>query len=443
MLKKDNNFIKNIKQNIIALFSLFLGTALTALAALFTTIILAKHTTTEIFGNYSAIIATVTILTPMGGFGIAQYWLKLFGQHGDYGILWIKKSIIYICFSTIFIFLALSIWFAITADSNYLILVSILSSFILFKSVGTEIINSTLQIEGKYVFLASWQLFQSSFILIIILISIYFFNISLNELIISFMYLPVVIMSVLMTVFLLRKFITNRNKNIDLNKLIQLKKKENPSIINILKESAPFGFSGLFSLTYSQIGIVFVRHIEGADAAAYYSVALTFFIAAMLVPITIYHKFLLPKLHKWAFHDEKKFEKSFYLGNKIMFVLGVLAFLFLWFFSPYFVDLLFGEKYFPSIYLLQMVAINIPLVYIASSAGSLLVTRNHMKTKVYYMGAASILSLILMAPMINNFGTVGAIYANIVSNIFILAMYFYKVKKDILSKSSYEVANSG
>lgn len=79
-------------------------------------------------------------------------------------------------------------------------------------------------------------------------------------------------------------------------------------------------------------------------------------------------------------------------------------------------------------------AINIPIVYVASSAGSLLVTQEYMKIKVYYMGISALLSLILSVPMIKTFGIEGAIYTNIICNSFILCIYFYKVKKDILTK---------
>jgi O-antigen/teichoic acid export membrane protein len=198
--------------------------------------------------------------------------------------------------------------------------------------------------------------------------------------------------------------------------------------------SSTFFLTGLFYLIYYQLGVVFVRHLEGAEASAYYTVAFTFLTAALLVPSVIYQKFLLPKLHRWAYHDKEKFEKSYYYGNYIMLFLGILGFLFLWFFSPYFVNLFFGEKYQNSIHLVQLMAINIPIVYVASSVGSLLVTQEYMKIKVYYMGISALLSLILSVPMIKTYGIEGAIYTNIICNSFILCIYFYKVKKDILTK---------
>lgn len=431
MIKK----LKNISnKNIIALFSLFVGTALTAIVTILTTIIIARNTTTEVFGNYSAILATITTFAPLCGFGIAQYWLKLFGQHGFYGILWIKKSLIFVSISTLLVFILLIIWFSTTSETSYLILVSIILTFFIFKRVSLEIINSILQIQGKYIYLSIWQFIHTSLVLIIVLYLVYFTNISLNELKIVIIQFFTVIVTLAMSIYLLFNFIKKYKKNIKLRKLVNLKNEYKPSVNKIFKESAPFGFAGLFYLIYYQLGVVFIRYIEGAEASAYYTVAFTFLTAALLVPSVIYQKFLLPKLHKWAYHDKEKFEKSYYYGNYIMLTLGILGFLFLWFFAEYFVNLFFGERYDSSIQLVQVMAINIPIVYLASSAGSLLVTQEHMKTKVYYMAVTAIISLVLIIPMINYFGTIGAIYTNIICNIFILTIYFYKVKKDILIK---------
>ena len=150
-----------ISKNLIALFSLFVGTALTAVASILTTIVIARNTTTEIFGNYSAILATITTFAPLCGFGIAQYWLKLFGQHSSYGSLWIDNSLKFIIISTSLVFTSLIIWFYFTTETQYLFLTSILLSLIVFKSFSTEIINSVLQINSKYIVLSIWQLLNT------------------------------------------------------------------------------------------------------------------------------------------------------------------------------------------------------------------------------------------------------------------------------------------
>lgn len=425
---------RNIKHSLLSLLSLFLGTGLSALSGFLTKIILARNATPEIFGNYSAILITVTTLAPLCGFGIPQYWLKVFGQHSAYGVVWVKNSLSFIALSTGTIFFILIGWFLLTLDSSYLKTVAIILSFMIFSTLSTGILSSTLQIEGRYLFLSVWQLFQSSFLLISIVLLVYLFSISLNELTISIAQVSIALVATLITIPLISLFIRKQISQTDNNKLIQYQRNHAPSVIGIMKEAAPFGVAGLFYLIYYQLGVVFVRYILGGEAAGYYSVAFTFLSAALLVPGIIYQKFLLPKLHRWAYHDREKFIQSYHYGNYIMLFLGVIGAIALWLLAPYLVQWLFGIQYIAAIPLVQLMALNIPIVYVASSAGSLLVTQDHMKTKVYYMGASALISLLLSAPMILYFGTKGAIYTNILCNLFLLIIYFYKVNKTIILK---------
>ena len=419
------------KKGFLALIILFIGTGLSAIAGFTTKIVIARHTSPEVFGNYSTILTTITTLAPLCGFGISQYWLKVFGQHGAYGLVWVKHSLIFVTFSTITVFITLLVWFNLTLDNGYLILTACILSFVVFNNVGAELFNSTLQLEGKYYLLSIWQLFQSSFLLVSVLILIYLFKQPLDELNISLTQGAISLLIAILLVPLIFKFIKGQYAKTTKNRLLQYQRDYSPNITKIIKEAAPFGVAGLFYLIYYQFGVVFVRQILGAEEAGYYSVAFTFLSASLLVPGVIYQKFLLPKLHQWAYHDREKFIMSYHYGNYIMLGLGLLGLLTLWLLAPYIVPLLFGEKYDPAIFIVQLMAFNIPLVYIASSAGSLLVTQEHMKTKVKYMGLSALISVLLNYPLISLFGINGAVYTNIICNSFLLIIYFYKVNKDI------------
>lgn len=425
---------KPLIKHFLSLFYLFVGTFSSAILAMIVSIFLARHMTLQAYGNYSAMLAIITTLMPLCGFGIAQYWLKIFGEHASYAILWIKKSLEFITLTTLFIFIILVIFFCISLKTNHLIFAGILLSFIVFKNVSSEIITSVFQIENRYLAISIWQFLQNSLVLFLLLTVVFVFKIDLNELTISIIQLIITIIIFSSALYFFTSFIKKQKRKINLKKLLKLKNEQSLKLITIFKEAAPFGFAGLFYSIYYQFGIVFVRYFISSEASAKYSVAFTFLTAALLVPSIIYQKFLLPKLHRWAYHDKEKFIKSFNYGNLLMLTLGILGFLFMWFLSPFFIKLFFGSKYEASIELIKLMSINIPIVYLASSAGSLLVTKNYMKIKVYYMGISALISLSLNYPLIKIFGINGAIYTNIICNSFILIIYFYKVNKDILKR---------
>jgi O-antigen/teichoic acid export membrane protein len=63
-----------------ALSALWLSSMLSALFAFSLQIVLARILSVEHYGMFASAFTILTMLIPIVGFGIAQYWLKVFGQ---------------------------------------------------------------------------------------------------------------------------------------------------------------------------------------------------------------------------------------------------------------------------------------------------------------------------------------------------------------------------
>ena len=414
------------KKQMCYLLSLFFGTFFAMISGFLARVFLARFSSIETFGNYSSVFTVITTFAPLCGFGVAQWWLKISGQYGISGFSYIKKSLKFVVFSTLVIFVFSCLWFLLSLQGSLLVMS-------LFNTVISELVASTLQLQNRYFVLSIWQFMQSSTILIIAILFWLFCNTNFTEINIGAFYLINSMIFCSAGFFIIKKYFSTQT-SLCLRNNIAVYGVEKYQTLEIIKEVIPFGIAGLFYLIYYQLGIVFVRYFEGAEAASYYTVAFSFLSVAIAVPGVLYQKFLLPKLHRWAYHDREKFLQSYKYGNYLMIILGVICGLGLWFLAPYFIKWFFGERYLPAIHLVQLMALNIPIVYLASSAGSLLVTRNHMKIKVVYMGISAGISLILNPILIIKFGTDGAIYTNIVCNIFIMFLYFWAVKYRVLNK---------
>src|SRR3546814_5217311 len=59
------------------------------------------------------------------------------------------------------------------------------------------------------------------------------------------------------------------------------------------------------------------------EAAVVYNVAFVIMSAVYLIPSVIYQKFLLPKIHIWANHDQETFVKAYEKGRLFMFLTGI------------------------------------------------------------------------------------------------------------------------
>src|SRR3546814_20633552 len=81
------------------------------------------------------------------------------------------------------------------------------------------------------------------------------------------------------------------------------------------------------------------------EAAGVYNVAFVIMSAVYLIPSVIYQKFLLPKIHILANHDQETFVKAYEKGRLFMFLTGIAAMMFVGLLLPVIISILFVKKY--------------------------------------------------------------------------------------------------
>ncbi|MFA9594926.1 oligosaccharide flippase family protein [Citrobacter telavivensis] len=401
---------------------LAVGTLLTALLNFATQFMLAKHMSPSDFGIFSSAFYLTMTVAPLCGFGIPQFWLKAFGSEGWGGVRFLIPGLTFTLFTTSIIIIVLSGWFLYTEYYHQKLL--FLLSFIVLSQVLIELLGAVYQLEENYMAVSVVQ--TSVYILrfcVLIIICLVFNEVSINN--ISAGYALISVLMVIVTYGVLKRL---------LKKDIYLKghaKKEliKPPIVDILemiKESAIFGISGVFYMVYYQVNIVLVKYFISTEDAGYYSVAFLFISAAILFPTVIYQKYLLPKLHRWAYQDVSKLKIVYKYGNILMFLFGVIITCIIYFLSPFIISFLFGQKYIDAVELIQLMAISIPIIYLASNSGAILVTKDNMRAKVKIMSIASIISLISFFLFYKHIGVYAGVLATILSNLFICVAYNYK-----------------
>ncbi|EGQ8342204.1 oligosaccharide flippase family protein, partial [Vibrio parahaemolyticus] len=138
---------------------LWMGSILGAIISFVTQAILAKSLGTEFYGLFSAALATINLIVPLAGFGVAAFWLKAFGQEGWGATRWLIPSFKFTFISSSILFLLMLTW-SIQGpnDSNTARLLVILSVMLYGLSLQ-ELFFSKLQLEEKYSSYALWQLF--------------------------------------------------------------------------------------------------------------------------------------------------------------------------------------------------------------------------------------------------------------------------------------------
>lgn len=404
------------------LIILAVGTLSTALLNFATQFMLARHMMPRDFGIFSSAFYLSMTVAPLCGFGIPQFWLKAFGSEGWGGGRFIVPGLTFTLITTSIIIVMLSGWF-IYSDYHHQNLLFLLS-FIVLSQALVEILGAVYQLEENYI---AVSLVQSSVYILrfLIVVGVYFV---FGEVLISYISVGYAMISFIMVAATYKVLARIINKNINLKGHMS-QGEVTLSYVNkveMIKESAIFGISGVFYMVYYQVNIVLVKYFISSEDAGYYSVAFLFISAAILFPTVIYQKYLLPKLHRWAYQDIYKLKLVYKYGNIFMLVFGCVFSGIIWFLSPMVISILFGEKYIGSVILIQLLSLSIPIIYLASNSGAILVTKNNMRAKVKIMCVASFISLVTFFLFYKTIGVYAGVLATILSNLFICIAYNYK-----------------
>lgn len=382
------------------------------------------------YGMFAAALGVVTLVSPLASFGLGGLWLRLFGLEGWAAVRWLRQSLRYATISTVGVILLVLIWAIIGPhDLETGKLLAILSLFIVGQAC-LELVSARLQLEARYTSLSLWQFVPHLLRLLLLVGLVLTISVDAEPWMIAWIYTSVSIAMGLVGVVRIRAM---RNGDFQLAghgpRPERTERGEAIRLLDVLTQAWPFGAAGVFHLIYFQSNIILLMYLRGDEAAGIYGVAYTVMAAAYMLPSVVYQKFLLPKIHRWAVHDQLQFRQALRTGSRAMLLLGALTMIVVMIASPIFVPLLFGDKYQPAVPLLSILAIAAPMRFLATSVGSVLVTNSYMRLKVRLMGLTALANVALNLALIPEYGMVGAAFSTVLSELLLLTLYAYGAKK--------------
>lgn len=375
---------------------------------------------------FASALAMVSLVTPLAGFGLEGYWLYIYGREGASAQRWMPASLRFLLISVSLVVGGVLLWAWLGPhDSLTSSLLCILTVFVIGQVV-TVLTHAKYQLEGRQSWLAIWQVLPHFLRFTGIAALVLFLggqSITAVHSASIFAVVGVILLALggYQVARLLGGGIT-LDGHPDGEKCLP-KGNQKPVVTQVLAGAWPYGLAGIFYLIYFQSDIILIKYLVGDSEAGIYNVAFVVMSAIYLLPSVFYQKFLLPKLHRWAHHDQGKLIDAYRFGNVAMLSLGIIIMTILWLLVPLAIPLLFGKEYDAAVALLTILAIAVPLRFLASSAGAMLVTRNYIRTKIKVMGLAAVLNVILNLALIPKFGMEGAAVATVVTELCLAAMY--------------------
>lgn len=380
---------------------LTVGTIAAAAASLLSQMVAARVMGPAAFGIFAAALTSVNFAGPIASFGIAGFWLKIFGREGFAAARWVAPSLRLIYTTILLASVLVLSWLFLQPDKELLATGAALLPLIAAQAFVSLAIASR-QVKGDYIAASFWyaapQLSRLAAIGVLAVVPL------------TFLPLNLAIINAFLATGLALLAITSVTKS----HLKQESSSAAPSSRTVARKSWKFGADGVLYLAYHQLGLLVVLFALGEAAAGMFGAAFLFLNAAYMFPSIIFQKFLLPKLHRWANRSPESLILVAKWGTGIMFTVGMLVSAFLFAIAGPLVEKVFGSDYAPAGSVLQVLAAAIPLKYAASSVGSVLTSGHLLRTKLLVMTTAATVYLPVCYLLSNVYGLTGAAVSTVI-----------------------------
>ncbi|MGX5732408.1 lipopolysaccharide biosynthesis protein [Pseudoxanthomonas beigongshangi] len=406
-----------------ALSLLWLATAAGAVMVFAAQTLLARRFGPAEYGLFASSLATITLVAPLAGFGLSQFRLKAFGTEGWQAERWRRASERFIAASTTLAVAAVAIWAEwgppVDARTRQLLwwLLPVIAGLLAVEQIGSK-----LRLEERYGALAAWQLWMPLGRLLVAAYALAWSGMRVEM--VALGYSLIALLAVLAAWPQWRAMARGRwslrghgaKQEAALPGAL-------PGVRELCAQAWPYGMAAVLYPVFFQIGTVLLKYLAGDAAAGHFGIALAVMTAIYLFPATVYQKFLLSKLHRWAVHDKPRFRQVYRWGGIAMLASGIAGGIALAF-GATLAPQIFGAGYRTVVPLLQVLALCVPLRFLSTAVGSVLLTEGHMRYRVGAMALAALAAVLLNLALIPAFAEMGAAIATVIAEALLLGLMY-------------------
>lgn len=415
---------------------LWLATMASAGMVFLAQLLLARRLGPSEYGLFASSLATVTVVAPLAGFGLSQFRLKAYGTEGWAADRWLRPAFRFSAFTCVLavgIVIAWALLGSVVDSETRLTLV--LLTPVIVGLVAIDLVGSKLRLEERHKALAGWQLLMPAGRLAVAATLLALPFASAHGAALGYG-----LVALLIAALALPQLVLMQRGGIELKghgpRPALPPSDPEPGALQLWSQAWAYGMAALLYPVFFQASTVLLKYLGSNAQAGHYGVALAVMMAVYLFPSTVYQKFLLSRLHRWAVHDKPRFRRVYRLGNLGMLGMGVMVGLALAVAAPWLVPLAFGPKFGDVAGLLMILSLCVPLRFLSTAVGSALLTENHMRYRVVAMLLATLVAVLLNIWAIPRYGAAGSAWATVVAEAALLGSMWFAVRRfRVLEKS--------
>ncbi|MGP5103032.1 oligosaccharide flippase family protein [Psychrobacter celer] len=385
---------------------------------------LAKELSVADFGIYTSIINLVNLLTPLIAFGISNFMLRAYAEEANDAKRWVNSIITVLVVSSLLTFCILQSWSYYKNGIEYLFLYCLFFIYMLSLSLNA-FTRLKFQVEENFTALSIWQLIPNMSKLLVLVLIIFFAGATVFNVAIAYSISGAIVLAMSANTIARMKKGDFKLEPIEIGSINYQKN----SILNLLKNSYPYGLSGMFYLIYYQSDILILTYYLDYESVGYYGFSLVFVTAICLLPSIYYQSFKMKYIH-FISRTDKSLLKDFYRSHFYysLFV-GFLFFIIFISVIKFFIVYVFGDKYIPALNILYALSVYIPIKFITLNSDAIMNTKDLVDIKVKIMGLAAAVNIFLNLILIPFFSAMGAVFSTIITELFLLLSFYFVLKR--------------
>ena len=204
---------------------------------------------------------------------------------------------------------------------------------------------------------------------------------------------------------------------------------------DFLTRSAPIAAGMIVSVLYFRLDIVMLQLMTEEKIVGFYSAAYKLFEVTIIFPHSLM-LILFPTLVEHYNSNRLLFKDKFRKGFVLYLLIGGIVASVLWGFSHEIIVLIYGEKFLPSIEVLNILSLAVLLFFVNFLLSNVLIISDREMINTWNMMGVTVLNIILNLVWIPQYGAVGAAWATLfceVALIVALSFQAYKILRFMTS----------
>lgn len=202
--------------------------------------------------------------------------------------------------------------------------------------------------------------------------------------------------------------------------------------LNLIKDSWPLIFTGVFAMIYARIDQVLIKHMLNSEAVGIYDSAVRLSEAWYFIPNIIVSSFF-PAIINAKITSKELYKSRLMKLALILFIISIAIAIPVTLLSPLIIKILYGSAFSGAVIILQIYIWSNVGTFLSSLATNYLIAENRRKTLLAFNLIPMITNVVLNIIWIPKYGIVGSAYATLIS--YCLGPIFFIItrKKEVLN----------